>query len=130
MTTMSTPMKQLKVGVSIFVRKGEQSLWENGIFQNCLFLAQLLQRSPRVSEVFLVAGGGGGGEQAEPGEDAEPAAADRRGHGGFLSMGRLVRRVQRRRTPAGVRSRWSTPNTSSDAMASSTTSRDAASICP
>ena len=47
MTTMSTPMKQLKVGVSIFVRKGEQSLWENGIFQNCLFLVMLLMRSPQ-----------------------------------------------------------------------------------
>lgn len=52
---------QLKVGVSIYVRKGEQSLWENGIFQNCLFLVQLLMRSPRVSAVYLVAGGGDGG---------------------------------------------------------------------
>lgn len=60
MTTMSTPMKQLKVGVSIFVRKGEQSLWENGIFQNCLFLVMLLMRSPRVSQAYLVAGGGDG----------------------------------------------------------------------
>ena len=54
--------QKLKVGISLFVRKGNQSLWENGIFQNCLFLAQLLQRSPRVSEVLLVAGGGGGDE--------------------------------------------------------------------
>lgn len=54
---MSRP---LKVGVSIFVRKGEQSLWENGIFQNCLFLVQLLLRSPRVGPVYLVAGGGDG----------------------------------------------------------------------
>ncbi len=51
---------QLKVGVSVFVRKGEQSLWENGIFQNCLFLVMLLMRSPRVSATFLVAGGGDG----------------------------------------------------------------------
>jgi hypothetical protein len=28
--------------VSIYVRKGEQSLWENGIYQNCLFLVMLL----------------------------------------------------------------------------------------
>ena len=56
------PDQKLRVGISLFVRKGNQSLWENGIFQNCLFLAQLLQRSPRVSEVFLVAGGGGGDE--------------------------------------------------------------------
>ena len=52
--------RKLKVGVSIFVRKGEQSLWENGIFQNCLFLVQLLMRSPRVGAVYLVAGGGDG----------------------------------------------------------------------
>ena len=52
--------RQLKVGVSIFVRKGEQSLWENGIFQNCLFLVMLLMRSPRVSATYLVAGGGDG----------------------------------------------------------------------
>ncbi|TAM01518.1 MAG: DUF2827 domain-containing protein [Paraburkholderia sp.] len=52
--------RELKVGVSLFVRKGEQSLWENGIFQNCLFLVMLLQRLPQVSEVYLVAGGGDG----------------------------------------------------------------------
>lgn len=52
--------RQLKVGVSVFVRKGEQSLWENGIFQNCLFLVMLLMRSPRVSATYLVAGGGDG----------------------------------------------------------------------
>lgn len=52
--------RQLKVGVSIYVRKGEQSLWENGIFQNCLFLVMLLLKSPRVSATFLVAGGGDG----------------------------------------------------------------------
>lgn len=52
--------QRLRVGISLFVRKGNQSLWENGIFQNCIFLAQLLQRSPLVSEVFLVVGGGGG----------------------------------------------------------------------
>ena len=56
-------MKTLKVGVSIFIRKGEQSLWENGIFQNCLFLVLLLLKSPRVDEVVLVAGGGDGGPQ-------------------------------------------------------------------
>jgi len=55
--------KKLRVGVSLFVRKGTQSLWENGIFQNCLFLAMLLRRSPRVSDVVLVAGGGGGGPE-------------------------------------------------------------------
>jgi hypothetical protein len=58
--------KQLKVGVSIFVRKGEQSLWENGIFQNCLFLVMLLMKSPRVKATYLVAGG----------TDAGPAEAN------------------------------------------------------
>ncbi len=52
--------RRLKVGVSIFIRKGGQSLWENGIYQNCLFLVLLLLRSPRVAEVVLVAGGGDG----------------------------------------------------------------------
>ncbi len=56
----TTSQRRLKVGVSIFVRKGEQSLWENGIFQNCLFLVMLLLRSPRVEATFLVAGGGDG----------------------------------------------------------------------
>lgn len=61
----------LKVGVSIFVRKGTQSLWENGIYQNCLFLVMLLQRSPLVGQTFLVAGGGDGGP-----EDASAFLAD------------------------------------------------------
>jgi hypothetical protein len=62
MTTTLSPQapggRGLRVGVSIFVRKGGgQSMWENGIFQNCLFLVMLLMRSPIVSETFLVAGG-------------------------------------------------------------------------
>ena len=65
------PTNPLKVGVSIFIRKGEQSLWENGIYQNCLFLVLLLLRSPRVGEVVLVAGGGDGGP-----EDAGSFLAD------------------------------------------------------
>lgn len=52
--------QRLRVGVSIFVRKGEQSLWENGIFQNCLFLVQLLMRCPQVKSTYLVFGGGDG----------------------------------------------------------------------
>ncbi|MCZ8256258.1 MAG: DUF2827 family protein, partial [Polaromonas sp.] len=36
--TTQSPPDRLRVGVSIYVRKGEQSLWENGIYQNCLFL--------------------------------------------------------------------------------------------
>ncbi|MEM5382911.1 DUF2827 domain-containing protein [Paraburkholderia phymatum] len=51
--------KRLRVGVSLYVRKGEQSLWENGIFQNCLFLVTLLKRIPSVQEASIVVGGGG-----------------------------------------------------------------------
>lgn len=49
--------KKIKVGISIFIRKGAQSMWENGIFQNCIFLAEVLERVPFVEQVFLVAGG-------------------------------------------------------------------------
>lgn len=55
---------RLNVGVSIYVRKGAQSFFENGIFQNCLFLVMLLKRVPRIDGVFLVAGGDGSIEDA------------------------------------------------------------------
>lgn len=51
--------RKLNVGVTIFLRKGNQSLWENGIFQNCYFLLMLLNRSPIVERAFLVNGGDG-----------------------------------------------------------------------
>lgn len=60
---MPLPTDRLTVGVSLFVRKGEQSLWENGIFQNVLFLAMLLRSSPIVGRVVIVTGGGDGGPQ-------------------------------------------------------------------
>ena len=50
----------LNIGVSIFVRKGNQSFWENGIYQNCVFLAMLLTRTPMIKSTYLVAGGGDG----------------------------------------------------------------------
>lgn len=56
---MCSMTKKLRVGVSIFVRKGEQSFWENGIFQNCLFLVMLLMKSPRIEATYLVADGDG-----------------------------------------------------------------------
>ncbi|GJH21255.1 DUF2827 domain-containing protein [Caballeronia novacaledonica] len=55
--------ERINVGVSIYIRKGEQSLWENGIFQNCLYLVMLLMRSPRVKSTYLVTGGGDGGPE-------------------------------------------------------------------
>ncbi|KGD15452.1 DUF2827 domain-containing protein [Burkholderia pseudomallei] len=49
--------KRLVVGVSLFVRGAGQSLWENGIFQNCLLLVLLLRQSPLVAEAVMVNGG-------------------------------------------------------------------------
>ena len=49
--------KRLKVGVTLFIRDEQQSLWENGIFQNCYFLLQLLNASPMVESTFIVNGG-------------------------------------------------------------------------
>jgi hypothetical protein len=51
--------RRLKVGVTIFLRDGAQSIWENGIFQNCFFMVMLLKNSPVVEEAFLVKGGDG-----------------------------------------------------------------------
>jgi hypothetical protein len=56
--------RQLKVGVTLYVRRGQQSLWENGIFQNCFFLVNLLQKSPRISAAYLVNGGDGDAREA------------------------------------------------------------------
>ncbi|AOJ05926.1 DUF2827 domain-containing protein [Burkholderia mayonis] len=53
-TSNSLPSRKLRVGVTIHARQGKQSLWENGIHQNCIFLALLLVRSPVVAEVYLV----------------------------------------------------------------------------
>lgn len=51
--------RRLKIGVTIYLREGAQSIWENGIFQNCFFLVMLLKQSPIVDEVYLVNGGPG-----------------------------------------------------------------------
>lgn len=51
--------KRLKVGVTLYLRSGPQSIWENGIFQNCYFLAMCLMNSPAVETVYLVNGGDG-----------------------------------------------------------------------
>jgi hypothetical protein len=58
----------LKVGVTLFIRDGRQSLWENGLHQNALFLLMLLARSPLVGQCLVVNGGPGtGGIAAQTG---------------------------------------------------------------
>ena len=64
--------RSLKVGVSLYIRNGQQSLWENGIFQNCLFLVMLLQQAPHIGEVYLVHGGDGTDEHREKLLDGMP----------------------------------------------------------
>jgi hypothetical protein len=51
--------RKLRVGVTLHVREGAQSIWENGIFQNCVFLVLLLKNSPAVEHAVLVKGGTG-----------------------------------------------------------------------
>lgn len=52
------PDRQLRVGVTIHIREGQQTIWENGISQNCLFLVQLLNLSPEVERAVLINGSG------------------------------------------------------------------------
>ena len=52
----------IKVGITLLVRKGAQSIWENGIFQNVFFLAQTLKASPRMAQVSIVCCGDGSAE--------------------------------------------------------------------
>ncbi|MBC5763564.1 DUF2827 domain-containing protein [Ramlibacter albus] len=54
---MSAPARKLRVGVTLNLRDATQSIWENGIFQNCAFLAQLFNHSPAVEEAVIVAHG-------------------------------------------------------------------------
>lgn len=49
--------RPLRVGISIWIYDRDQSMWENGIFQNCIFLAQTIRKIPQVGEVFLVTAG-------------------------------------------------------------------------
>lgn len=56
--------KGLSIGVTHYIRDGAQSIWENGIFQNCFFLIALLQDSPIIDRVFIVNGGPGKPEEA------------------------------------------------------------------
>jgi GR25 family glycosyltransferase involved in LPS biosynthesis len=55
---MNKPNRQLRVGVTINIKEGQQSIWENGISQNCLLLVQLLNLSPEVERAVLINGSG------------------------------------------------------------------------
>ncbi|MDQ0445191.1 DUF2827 domain-containing protein [Methylobacterium persicinum] len=52
---------RLRVGVTLFVRDENQTLWENGIFQNCFFLIEMLKASPQVEWCCIVVDGPGAG---------------------------------------------------------------------
>jgi hypothetical protein len=54
---MARPDRKLRVGVTLHLREGNQSIWENGIFQNCALLVHLLNLSPAVKRAVLVNGG-------------------------------------------------------------------------
>lgn len=61
---MNGTQNRLRVGVTLGIRDGGQSIWENSLQQNCVFVAQLLNQSPAVHEAVLVnAGGGTPGDQ-------------------------------------------------------------------
>jgi hypothetical protein len=51
------PDRKLRIGVTLHLRQGQQSMWENGIFQNCVLLVQLLNRSALVKRAVLINGG-------------------------------------------------------------------------
>lgn len=50
---------RLRVGVTLYIRDENQTIWENGIFQNTFFLLNLLKQSPVVEWCCVVAGGPG-----------------------------------------------------------------------
>lgn len=52
-------VKKLNIGVTLFVRGPEQSFWENGIFQNCIFLVQLLQQIDFIDKAYIFIEGPG-----------------------------------------------------------------------
>ncbi len=48
------PGKRLRVGVTLYLRDDAQSIWENGAFQNVVFLVHLLRHSPLVAQAAVV----------------------------------------------------------------------------
>jgi len=55
---MIKPDRKLRIGVTIAIRDANQSVWENGIFQNCILLVQMLKQLPEVADAMLVHGAG------------------------------------------------------------------------
>jgi hypothetical protein len=51
---VSVAKQALRIGVTLHLRDGFQSIWKNGALQNVVFLAQLLRNSPLVGEVMIV----------------------------------------------------------------------------
>ena len=51
---MNAPQRKLRVGITLAIREGAQSIWENGIFQNCAFLVHLFKLSPAVEDAVLI----------------------------------------------------------------------------
>ena len=41
--------QRLRVGVTLYLRDDAQSIWENGAFQDVVFLVHLLRHSPLVA---------------------------------------------------------------------------------
>ncbi|MCZ8254234.1 MAG: DUF2827 family protein, partial [Polaromonas sp.] len=46
----------MRIGISVLTHAG-QNIWENGLGQNVIFLAQAFQRLPFVESVVLLNGG-------------------------------------------------------------------------
>jgi len=55
---MSKPDRKIRIGVTISIRDGGQSVWENGIFQNCILLVQMFKQMPEVADAVLIHGPG------------------------------------------------------------------------
>jgi len=55
---MSNFDQKLRVGVTINIRDGNQSVWENGIFQNCILLVQMFKTMHEIADAVLVHGEG------------------------------------------------------------------------
>lgn len=58
MLSMRKPDRKLRIGVTMSIRDANQSLWENGIFQNCILLVQMFKQMPEVADAVLIHGPG------------------------------------------------------------------------